>query len=225
MKAVSDYALDDAAERALQRKRGNLVVDYELTKRPALVWQCMPIEDLTLDVESEQVCAAIQQGAGDGSSDAWWYGFKASRGAKPVFDGLASAGASDAAGWATQFHTDGHLIAALWNFPELGVTGEPGGLAVCRFHTEAFRDFAVLASKVYEAAGVSSALLVTCTMLQAPKLALADDYGRVLAEPANRPELRWRVLKCEGTSDLQSVAKSMTSQFLRAFGKFAPKTA
>lgn len=134
--------LEEALERAFDRKRTSFIDDYELSSKPALIWQCWPTCELVVDTSNKKVREAIRNGGGSASNDGWWHGFKMGWESALVFDGLASTSDRAGAGWATELHVDGHLAAGVWTFPELGATSATPGPGVAEFFVGAFRDFA-----------------------------------------------------------------------------------
>jgi hypothetical protein len=81
-------ALDNELERAFGRKRTNFLEDYDLTTKPALIWQAWPANTIEVDISSENLREAMRGGGGPASNDGWWQGFKFSWRPSPVFDGL-----------------------------------------------------------------------------------------------------------------------------------------
>lgn len=223
MTSAAEYSLEDALERVLARKRDSFAEDYGLRAKPALVWQCMPEESLDVDVVDDALRTAIQEGAGDVSDTGWWYGFNAGRRPVLVFDGLASTSAVDASGWATECHADGHFMAGVWTFPEVSPNGQTPRAAVADFYVDAFRDFASVAGKVYEAVSYSSRVVLTCTMLQANQLPLAGHRDRIIAPAVQRQVLRWPMLTVESPGHLKVACSAMAAQFMRAYGRAVPK--
>jgi hypothetical protein len=224
MKTAADYSLDEALERAFERKRVNFIADYELGERPALVWQCMPAEPLVVDVANEPLREVLRDGAAAISDTGWWYAFKSGRRPTFVFEGLASSAVADATGCATEVHADGHVLAGLWTFPEVSSNTQTPSPAVAEFYTEAFRDFGFVAGKVYEATVYTRSALVTCTMLRSNQLPLAGSRDRILTPAVNRGELRWPIMTVEGPGHVSTACEAMAAQFMRAYGRVAPKS-
>ena len=221
MEADEQMAFKEALERAFDRKRSNFLADYELDSRPALVWQAGPVSELLLDISDEKLKEAISGGGGSASNDGWWHGFKMGWRPSLVFDGLASATDHGAAGWATEIHVDGHLIAGVWTFPEFGPGVANSGPGAADFYVNAFRDFAYLAGRVSEAAGNSAAVHLTCTMHNADQLPLLGSYDRVQAPAPKRKTLRWPIATTKVTA-LVEAGTAMAAQFMRAYGKASP---
>lgn len=223
MKSNAEYMLEEALERALGRKRDRFVEAYGLQSKSALVWQCMPEEALAVDVADQTLRAAIQEGTNAFSDTGWWCGFKVGRRPALVFDGLASTSDADASGWVTEVHEDGHFLAGVWTFPEVSANGQASRPAVADFYVDAFRDFALVAGKVYEAASYTSSVVVTCTMLHANQLPLAGNRDHILAPAVKRQVLRWPLLRAECPGHVQVACSAMAAQFMRAYGRAVPK--
>ena len=214
--------LDVALERAFHRKRSNFLEDYELSAKPALILQAWPTNALEVDISSEKLRESMRGGGGPASSDGWWHGFKMSWYPSLVFDGLASAKDLSGAGWATEIHVDGHVSAGVWTFPESSPGSANPGPGVADFYVDAFRDFTYLASKVFEAIGTSDAVNLTATMHQADRLPLLANPGRVVAPAPKRKTLRWPIATVNA-AECPRVGALMAAQFLRAYGRNAPK--
>jgi hypothetical protein len=176
-----------------------------------------------LDISDEKLRAVLSAGGGPDSNDGWWHGFKMNWRPSLVFDGLASVSDYGGAGWVTELHVDGHLIAGVWTFPELGSTSAKPGPGVADFYVGAFRDFAFLASKAYEAAGYAKVVQTTCTMHHADRLPLLGNFDRVLAPAPKRKTLRWPIANVNA-GEMSQVGAAMASQFMRAYGRSGPRT-
>ncbi len=222
MVTTERVALDEALERACERKRVNFIDDYDLRTKPALIWQCWPTDALVLDVTDDKLLEAMRDGGGPTANDDWWQGFR--RGSRPslVFDGLASATDHGGEGWATEVHVDGHLAAGVWAFPELGSSSATPGPGVADFYVDAFRDFTYLAGRVCEGMGYSGLIYLTCTVLQADRLPLIGHRDQILAPAPKRKTLRWPITTVKATETPKAGA-AMAAQFMRAYGKSATR--
>lgn len=216
-------AVDDALERVFERKRSSFLDDYELQSKPALIWQARPSDELALDISDEKLRAALSAGGGPASNDGWWRGFKMNWRHSLVFDGVASVSDYGSAGWVTELHVDGHLMAGVWTFPELGPTSAKPGPGVADFYVDAFRDFAYLASNTYEAAGYATVVQMTCTMHHADRLPLLGNHDRVLAPAPKRQTLRWPIANVKA-AEMSQAGTAMATQFMRAYGRTGPRT-
>lgn len=224
MEELGRLTFDEALERAFERRRSNFLADYRLLERPALIWQCHPSEPLTIDLTSEPLAEAFRQGGGPEADSGWWDSFKCQGRPVLVFDGVSSTSRRDKATWGTEVHADGHVIAGVWTFPELWQVQTPGEsvLGVADFYSEAFRDFAYFAARVFDAAPYSQGLYATCTMHRAQQLPLLGSHS-VASLASNRDSLRWP-LHAVGVGDLLAAGRSMAAQFLRIYGRMRPTT-
>lgn len=169
-----------------------------------------------VEVQSLAVAKAMRR-EGLNPQVAWWRQFASCGGVKAVFDGLAINATGSSGGWATELHTDGHLIAGVWEFPGTG----KGDVAVAEFYDHVFADFAELAFSVYPVATVSGRLAATCTLLQATKLPLVASRGQYEVAPApKRDNLEWPMAQVASVDELEATLAEMRTRFCRAYGFF-----
>lgn len=207
----------DTIERALATKRANLIEDHSISDKPALIWQCIPAEPVSANVTLDNVKNAIQDGAEAIGSNRWWNSFQAfGRAPALVFEGLASSTGGEHK-WVTEFHTDGHFIAACWDFPEYSGRGLSGH-GIADFYTDAFRDFGYVAKQVYEATGYNSGLHVTCSLMHAKELPMVGPHGNVVCK-VNRNQLRWPAHQLANPAELEAICQDMAAQLMRAYGR------
>ena len=211
------FSLEGHAD--LYRKLVNFCDDYSLREKPAFIWQCRSIEQLEIDMSSQTVRHALQEGAGEIGRDGWWYAFRAGRQTVPVFDGLAALSASDEQGWMTEMHADGHIIAGVWNLPDIPNQTLPGK-CVADFHVDAFADFCRLTKALYGAAEVTGPFELTCTLLNSAQVHFHRNGYPSILRKVGRPHLQWRVRKIDGLDTLDSACQVMAGEFLRAYGVF-----
>jgi hypothetical protein len=219
--SFEDKLRDEATlERWLQGKRDSFLADYGIGDKPALVWQCAPAQATVADVRDAALWTVVQEGGDSQSENGWWSGFRTRREPRPVFEGVSSWAPPDAPGYATEVHTDAHLVVGLWTFPEM--TGREGskGPAVVDFYTGAFADFAKLAVRVFGTVGSEGPLLATCTLTNANRLPLANTREQVLAPAPARAVLRWPIYRVDkGVAQLTSDAQDMATRFMRIYGR------
>ena len=191
--------------------------DYTLGDKPALIWQWRPCDPVEVDVSVPGVHDLISRGAVSSRMQAWWYGFQSNYGVVPVFSGLSSTDPINAAGWAAEIHTDGHLIAGLWNFPEAPVNGTPAA-CLSDFHMDAFRDFAELAESAAAAIGSAGPSGMTATLLAATSLQPVRSGNHWGHQPraATRHTLQWRV-RTGSNDQLRAIGDAMAADYKRAF--------
>jgi hypothetical protein len=203
----------------LRRKLQNFCVDHSLEERPALVWQCIPLDSCEVLLSSKDLSAALEEGAGDKKDQSgWWYGFRAGQRPVPVFDGLAAHNGNSDLGWTTEIHSDGGVIAGLWTFPSVPSQEGTSHLVVSDFHESAFADFASLATRLFATAPIAYPALVTCTMLNAPMVRFHRNRFRHPVVGPRRNTLQWRVRKADSGEHVDAVLKLMSAELVRAYG-------
>ncbi|TXH58851.1 hypothetical protein [Piscinibacter sp.] len=193
------------------------IEDYSLGDKPALVWQWRPVDRVEVDVTAPAVHDLMSRGAVSSRVQAWWYGFRSSYGIANVFPGLSSTDPRNAAGWAAEVHTDGHLIAGLWSFPELAVDGAPAP-CLSDFHMEAFRDFAELSGAAATVIGSTGASCMTASLLAATSLRIvrSGNHWGHQPRPATRDTMQWRV-RTGSNDQLRAIGDAMAADYKRAF--------
>jgi len=207
------------------RKLRAFVEDYGLAEKPALVWQCSPLEPLEVDVHGARVLGAMERGAGAGNDLGWWYRFRSMQQRAFVFDGIASNRHEAECGWAAECHTDGHVIAGLWNFPQAR-TSDGNVPVVVPLHGDTFSDFAAFAKSVMNAADYAGRCQLTCSMLDAASLPFSRDprWQSVSLTYLRRSVLQWRVRACTNPDELAGIASLMRADFFRAYGVEWPRS-
>lgn len=223
---LTDYLLRESLRNhpVFLRKLMAFAEDYGLAEKPALVWQCSPLEALEVDVHGKRVLEAMEQGAGAGNEQGWWYGFRSMWKRTFVFDGVASDTHESESGWAAECHTDGHVIAGLWNFP-MAATNDGHTPIVMPFHGGAFSDFATFAKSLMNAADYTGGCQLTCSMLHASSLPYSENprWQPVPLTYLRRSVLQWRVRACANPDEMVSIASLMRADFFRAYGVQEPR--
>ena len=209
---------EEALERLLERKRNRFILDHRLIDSPAIVWQCCPSDRLAIDASNAAVVSAMRDGGGSASEDGWWHGFKSYGNPELIFEGIASSRDSSSAKWVTELHVDGHLAAGVWTFPDYTASNGKSGVGVADFYVDAFRDFAFLSGKVYEAANYDGALWLTTTMHRSDQLPLVGPRGQILMRSSNRETLRWPLIEIK-PAELPQAGRRLAEQFMRLYGR------
>jgi hypothetical protein len=193
------------------------IEDYSLGDKPALIWQWRPVDPVEVDVAAPAVHDLMSRGAVSSRMRAWWYGFRSSYGVANVFPGLSSTDPKNAAGWSAEIHTDGHLIAGLWSFPEIAVNGTPAA-CLADFHIDAFRDFAELSGAAATVINFTGSSCMTATLLAATRLqpAVSGNHWRHEPRPATRNTMQWRV-RTGSNDQLRAIGDAMAADYKRAF--------
>lgn len=201
------------------RKLTSFVEDYGLSGKPALIWQCKPKQAVDIDVTQQTIRNVLQSGAETQRGNGWWYEFKSGNRSKPVFDGLAAYDHENDQGWMTEFHTDGHIIAGIWNFIETEV-GSTKVKCVADFYAEAFTDFGVLAVKLLKTSEIAGECFITCTLLNATELAYCQGMHPYHVRRISRQHLQWKVRDCRDSNQISDASSLMATEFMRAYGYF-----
>lgn len=193
------------------------IEDYSLEDKPALVWQWRPVDRVEVDVTAPAIHDLMSRGAVSSRAQAWWYGFRSSYGIAKVFPGISSTDPRNVPGWAVEVHTDGHLIAGLWSFPEMAVDGAPAP-CLSDFHMEAFRDFAELSGAVATIIDSNGASCMTATLLAATSLRVvrSGNHWEHQPRPAMRDTMQWRV-RTGSNHQLHAIGDAMAADYKRAF--------
>lgn len=201
----------------LHRRLTDFIDDYSLGDKPALIWQWRPCDPVEVDVSVAGVHDLIRRGAVSSRIQAWWHGFRSNYGVAPVFSGLSSTDPKSAAGWAAEIHTDGHLIAGLWSFPEMSVNGTPAK-CISDFHFDSFRDFAEFSETAAAVINSTGPSCMTATLLAATSLKFvhSSNYWGQQARPATRETMQWRV-RTGPNSQLRAMGDAMAADYKRAF--------
>lgn len=208
---------EDRMEHQFEKKRASFVADYGLQEKPLILWQFQPQMPCVFDLGQADLTNALCEGARDIREDNWWCAFEGSGRPKLVFDGIASRSPTEDSGYGTELHQDGHLIAAVWTFPE--VEGKP---AASWFHDFAFRDAFMVAKAVMQSAGPEGPIAATCTLLNAESLPFTDRGHSVNAPASRRHVLRWPV-QYWTIEELTEAWKGQSSQFFRIYGRRRPQ--
>ncbi len=202
---------------ALHWRLMEFIQDYSLGDKPALIWQWRPVDPAEIDVAEPAVHDLMSRGAVSSRAQAWWYGFRSSYGIANVFPGLSSTDPRNAAGWAAEIHTDGHLIAGLWSFPEMAVDGTSGP-CLSDFHMQAFRDFAELSRAAATVIDSTGSSCMTATLLAATSLRVvrSGNHWGHQPRPASRDTMQWRV-RAGSNDQLHAIGEAMAADYKRAF--------
>lgn len=202
---------------ALHWRLMEFVEDYSLVDKPALIWQWRPCDPVEVDVAAPGVHDLMRRGAVSSRAQAWWYGFRSSYGVANVFPGVSSTDPRNSTGWAAEIHTDGHLIAGLWSFPEMPVNGTPAA-CILDFHMEAFRDFGELSGTAATVINSNGASFMTATLLAATRLQpiRSGNHWGDQPRPATRDTMQWRV-RTGSNDQLRAISDAMAADYKRAF--------
>jgi hypothetical protein len=215
MIANESFKLALGDEPVFLRKLTDFLCDYGIDEQPAFVWQCQPGQPIEVDLASPALVEAMRLGARSSSSSGWWYGFRSESGCVPVFGGLSATNPPDADGWSVEVHSDGHVIAGLWDFPD-DQSGQTQQKCIAEFHADAFRDFGQYSAHLAEVIAPQGQFRMTASLLRAPTLRAVNRRSHRPPRQCRREVLQWRV-RAGGLSDLITIGSAMTDDYTRAF--------
>jgi hypothetical protein len=215
--------IDHAATRLrFERKLKIFGADYELKERPALVVQACPVDVFVeLDLADSALRVALAQGSADATNSSWTGLQGAASGLRGSVDGIACVSGYVPPIWASELHTDAHLIAGVWDFDR--PTGSGKDALITWEYVDLFADFGRLVASVATKIDRNTAdWLVTATLLRADCLQYGSKANRrtnSLSPPLRRPHLEFRVRPCAGVDGLQRAVGLMAKDFQRAYGE------
>jgi hypothetical protein len=211
-----------ASNERLLRKLHDYIVRHRLDERPALVVQACPVHaGLDIDVRGTQYSKLLADGSG--RLGAWWNGFtQLNARVEPSFHGIELVSFSEDPKWASELHTDGHLVAGTWTFPELPDAQGKVATVVPYFFTELFEDFVDIVAKLQQSLASPEGFDITATLWRANQLGFGrkSTFGNnvTLCPPARAPTLQWRVRRAGDRTGLAQVATQMAGDLLGAYG-------
>jgi len=206
------------------RKLHDYVARYQLAERPALVLQAGPANTpFDIDVRTTQYEQLLAGGGGSTRNGAWWNGFgQLNSRVETSFQGIELLSYSQDPKWASELHTDGHLIAGVWDFAELADSQGKQLKVVPHFFSDIFADFVDIIAKVQQTLGTPTSFDVTATLRRATELRFGGNstFGNSvnLSAPARLDLLQWRIRRGGDRTDLAQVAAKMASDLRGAFG-------
>ncbi|QKV55461.1 hypothetical protein [Comamonas antarctica] len=200
----------------LKLKLQNFCDDHALEGKPALIWQCVPVRPVEIDVRKKAVAEILRQGASSDDADGWWNAFQTHYAVESTFDGIISTFRTEDPGWASEFHSDGHIIAGVWTFPEAALADKPIPVLM-NFYQNAFEDFGTLVSRLMDSLPMDFPVAITCTLLRANALGFQRERQRGEIRMIRRPELQWRVRTAGSKVELEAASKVMGKELLWAY--------
>lgn len=216
-------SLDDFAVRSrFERKLKTFCADYDLADRSALVVQSCPADtSIELDLADAALRVALAQGSADAANSSWSGLQGTASSLRGTVDGIACVSGHVPPIWASELHTDGRLIAGVWDFDR--PTGSGKDALLTWDYVDLFADFGWLAVRVANKIDQSAAeWLMTAALLRADCLqygSKANRHANRLSPPLRRRHLEFRVRKCAGVDGLQRAAGLMAKDFQRAYGE------
>lgn len=217
MQNLTDSSLSILNEHPhLKLKLRNFFNDHALESKPALIWQCAPVHPLEIDARAKSAAEALRQGASDDQTDGWWHAFRNHYAIELTFDGIKSRFRSDDPGWASELHTDGHIIAGVWKFPEAALADKSVPVLM-DFYQNAFADFGSLATRLLGALPMDFPVYITCTLLHANDLGFQRERQPGQIRMIRRSELQWKVRLVGSKVELEAASKVMGQELLLAY--------
>ena len=212
-----ELALDQEPPAFLSRLLA-FIQDYGIEDMPMLAWQCRPCEEAEIEVLGPPFLDVLPSGAVASTRTEGWCGFRSTHKPVPVFAGLSSAEPAGAPGWASELHTDGHLIAGLWDFSHASPAPSHGH-CITDSHAEAFLDFAQFAERVARLVAPQGRFQMTATLVHAANLRFrwSDEIQHPAPRQVLREVLQWRV-RSGPVSELRAIGARMANDFRRAYG-------
>lgn len=207
-------------EDVLLAKRQNLLMDYGLTERPAMVWQAAPVGPASARREQIVNTDFFDNFERQDSINCRWQNFKTNRGGISVFDGWSSMEYGDqGASWVVEVHHDGHLLVAFWDFENRLPRQPADSLVVPVLIEDAFLDFCHLANSLYPRIQYDGSVALTCSLTRTQQVSFGGYHGEVVRPPSKRPELNWPIRIAAGAKDIGTTVSEMRQQFVRACGR------
>lgn len=211
-----------AADWRYERKLETFLFDYDLNERPALVLRAYPVNaDVEVDVADSSIKVALAQGNPDGAGSSWDGLQGSASGLRGSVDGIACVSRDRPPVWASELHTDGHLIAGIWDFDRPAGSGQ--SLLITWHYVEFFADFGRLAANLAIIVDhKSDDWLITATLLRADCVhygSKANRHSNQLSPPLHRRNLEFRIRRCLGAEGLRRGAALMGKDFQRAYGE------
>lgn len=195
-----------------------MVTWRSIGERPVLAVQVRPTVKLELDVHDRGVIERFR--VGQEASENWWDGFHSSVRPERVFNGIAGMSSKQDGGWTTELHHDGHMLAAIWDYPTLPMSSGREVLAVPEFYEEFFEQFfAHVQSVVTPAKGQFRA---TATLLNANLLHFAAKRMgsplKVVSGPSKLNHLQWPIASAQiDWSEWPALGKAMGQRLHSSF--------
>lgn len=197
-----------------------LLVNWKLGDKPGLVVQARPVGSRTLDVIAVKVRDALREGVDAHKVSSWWGEFEALR-VLHNLHGITGVVDSESPSWLTEAHRDGHMVAGVWNFPEVP-TRDTHVLAIVDWYRTFFLDSFKLMANVAASGGLDGEFRVTATLVNANMLrhaaTNAASYAGLSGEVSLAQNAQWSVLTADiGTPEWHALAKGMAQGIAGAY--------
>lgn len=205
-----DFELHGVDRLPFIRRLRHFLEDHGFDGVPALVLQCDAHGARAQNLDSRELSNTLLSGAGEYSSGDWWYGFSGACRFK-VFDGVASKDDSAQPKWATEFHEDGHVLAVIRLVAYEGMEGVDSAIL------NAFQQFGLLVQRLHAAAGVTSKLGFTASLVNCKDVSTMTQYRPPRLRPLGRDFYAWPVLNTDSADEISGVCEQMRLRMARLF--------
>ncbi|MRD47520.1 hypothetical protein GHT07_09540 [Caenimonas koreensis DSM 17982] len=159
-----------------------ILTNWKVGEKPGLVVQARPVQAASLEVLDVKVRNALREGIDSDGNGNLWDHFEAIRMFHSLH-GITATANTESPIWLTEAHRDGHMIAGVWDFPDLPAQDGQNAKAMAYWYESFFGESFKLMSNVAAAGGLTGEFQATATLANANMLR----YGA--RSPANRPML------------------------------------
>jgi hypothetical protein len=189
-----------------------VLVNWRLQEKPGLIVQARPTDSAVLDVMDVKVRSALRDGIETDDASSWWGNFEGSR-VLHSLHGIAATANTDAPTWLTEAHRDGHMLAGVWDFPEVPLRDKQVS-AIVEFYASFFIEAFKLMANVAGAGGLGGEFHATATLVSATMLRYAarnpSGYAGISGEPCLSQNVQWSVQSAHiGSAEWHTLAKTM----------------
>jgi hypothetical protein len=173
-----------------------------------------------LDVIDVKVRSALRDGIETNDTSSWWGNFEGNRMLHSLH-GITAIANTEAPTWLTETHRDGHMLAGVWDFPELPLRDKQVK-AIVDFYVSFFVDAFKLMANVAAAGGLSGEFHATATLVNASVLRYAVrnpvGYSGISGEPCLSQNVQWsRQCAPIGSAEWHTLAKAMARGIAGAY--------
>ncbi len=197
-----------------------VLVNWKLQDKPGLILQARPVNNAVLDVMDIKVRSALRDGIDSNDTSGWWDNLQAPR-VLHNLHGITGIVNTDAPTWLTEAHRDGHMLAGVWNFPDLPARDKQA-TAIADWYVSFFIEAFRLMANVAAAGALSGEFQATATLVKANMLRYAArnsaGYAGVTGEQCLSQNVQWSIQGAPiGSADWYALAKTMAQGIAGAY--------
>jgi hypothetical protein len=190
-----------------------VLTNWSLNEKPGLVVQARPAENGALDLTAVKVRTTLREGIEADDRPNFWDHFEAISMLYNVH-GITGTVSTDTPRWLTEVHRDGHMLAGVWDFPEVPVRGGHTAAAIAYWYASFFEEWFKLMANVAAAGGLSGEFLVTATLVNANLLRYGArnpaNQAVVSGEQCLMQNVQWSVQGASiGSAEWHTLGKAM----------------